>query len=176
MTALLHLQGRWKGAIVAIKVIDHRLKGNDMGMDIQRESMLSTSIVHPNVVSCGPAHLHPGQPALPSCNCARQVLLACGKNASQHVCVCPPAWQLLATGTYARRCQQAASAGKVLRPSLHDLTAGNCSPRPPALPGRAWKMGPESCPVLRQASLRVPLCGCPPTSMITALQLWLPPN
>lgn len=55
------LQGRWKGAIVAIKVIDHRLKGNDMGMDIQRESMLSTSIVHPNVVSCGPAHLHPGQ-------------------------------------------------------------------------------------------------------------------
>ena len=61
---------------MAIKVIDHRLKGNDMGMDIQRESMLSTSIVHPNVVSCWPADLHTGQPALSSCSCARQALLA----------------------------------------------------------------------------------------------------
>ena len=101
------LQGRWKGAIVAIKVIDHRLKGNDMGMDIQRESMLSTSIVHPNVVSCQPADLQPGQPAPCNRSCARQPL-ACGGNANPPVCVCAVAWQLLAPGNRAGRCQQAA--------------------------------------------------------------------
>ena len=43
--------GRWKGALVAVKVIDHRVKGNGNAVDIQRETILSTSVVHPNVVS-----------------------------------------------------------------------------------------------------------------------------
>ena len=43
--------GRWKGALVAVKVIDHRIKGNGNAVDIQRETILSTSVVHPNVVS-----------------------------------------------------------------------------------------------------------------------------
>ncbi|KAL3133428.1 hypothetical protein ABBQ38_007295 [Trebouxia sp. C0009 RCD-2024] len=44
-------KGRWKGALVAVKVIDHRIKGNGNSVDIQREAILSTSVVHPNVVS-----------------------------------------------------------------------------------------------------------------------------
>lgn len=44
------LVGRWKGALVAVKVIDHRIKGNGNSVDIQREAILSTSVVHPNVV------------------------------------------------------------------------------------------------------------------------------
>ncbi|KAL0035971.1 hypothetical protein WJX77_009876 [Trebouxia sp. C0004] len=44
-------KGRWKGALVAVKVIDHRVKGNGNAVDIQRETILSTSVVHPNVVS-----------------------------------------------------------------------------------------------------------------------------
>ena len=44
------LAGRWKGALVAVKVIDHRIKGNGNAVDIQRETILSTSVVHPNVV------------------------------------------------------------------------------------------------------------------------------
>ncbi len=43
--------GRWKGALVAVKVIDHRVKGNGNAVDIQRETILSTYVVHPNVVS-----------------------------------------------------------------------------------------------------------------------------
>ncbi len=31
--------------------IDHRVKGNGNAVDIQRETILSTSVVHPNVVS-----------------------------------------------------------------------------------------------------------------------------
>ena len=61
------LAGRWKGAIVAVKVIDHRIKGNGNSVDIQRETILSTSVVHPNVVrhlgifSSGCAQSHPCQ-------------------------------------------------------------------------------------------------------------------
>lgn len=36
---------------MAVKVIDHRVKGNGNAVDIQRETILSTSVVHPNVVS-----------------------------------------------------------------------------------------------------------------------------
>ena len=43
-------KGRWKGAIVAIKVLDHAMLLQD---DISRESLLSTSIAHPSVV-CPP--------------------------------------------------------------------------------------------------------------------------
>lgn len=35
---------------MAVKVIDHRVKGNGNAVDIQRETILSTSVVHPNVV------------------------------------------------------------------------------------------------------------------------------
>lgn len=41
---------------MAVKVIDHRVKGNGNAVDIQRETILSTSVVHPNVVS---ADLYP---------------------------------------------------------------------------------------------------------------------
>ena len=40
-------KGRWKGAIVAIKVLDHAMLLQD---DITRETLLSTSIAHPSVV------------------------------------------------------------------------------------------------------------------------------
>ncbi len=40
-------KGRWKGAMVAIKVLDHALILQD---DISRETLLSTSIAHPCVV------------------------------------------------------------------------------------------------------------------------------
>lgn len=39
-----------KGALVAVKVIDRRVKGNGNSVDIEREAILSTSIVHPNVL------------------------------------------------------------------------------------------------------------------------------
>ena len=51
MSSLVLPAGRWKGALVAVKVIDHRIKGNGNAVDIQRETILSTSVVHPNVVS-----------------------------------------------------------------------------------------------------------------------------
>ena len=44
-------KGRWKGAMVAIKVLDHALILQD---DISRETLLSTSIAHPCVVSPAP--------------------------------------------------------------------------------------------------------------------------
>lgn len=40
-------KGRWKGAMVAIKVLEHALILQD---DISRETLLSTSIAHPGVV------------------------------------------------------------------------------------------------------------------------------
>ncbi len=44
--------GRWKGALIAVKVIDHMFKENSSNaLDIQRETSLSLSLVHPNVVS-----------------------------------------------------------------------------------------------------------------------------
>ncbi len=51
LNLVLLLAGRWKSALVAVKVIDHRIKGNGNAVDIQRETILSTSVVHPNVVS-----------------------------------------------------------------------------------------------------------------------------
>ncbi|DBA79881.1 TPA: hypothetical protein ACH3X1_008206 [Trebouxia sp. C0004] len=45
-------KGRWKGALIAVKVMDHTVKGNSSNaVDIQRETSLSVSLVHPNVVS-----------------------------------------------------------------------------------------------------------------------------
>ena len=43
------LQGRWRNALVAVKVIEHMQHTN--GLDIARESILSTHISHPNCVS-----------------------------------------------------------------------------------------------------------------------------
>ena len=43
------LQGRWRNALVAVKVIEHAQHTN--GLDIARESILSTHISHPNCVS-----------------------------------------------------------------------------------------------------------------------------
>ncbi|KAL4457609.1 hypothetical protein ABPG75_012474 [Micractinium tetrahymenae] len=42
-------RGRWKGAIVAVKVIDHRV-GPGKTCDLSREPLLSMSVSHPNVV------------------------------------------------------------------------------------------------------------------------------
>ncbi|KAL4418911.1 hypothetical protein ABPG77_003701, partial [Micractinium sp. CCAP 211/92] len=42
-------RGRWKGAIVAVKVIDHRV-GPGKSCDLSREPLLSMSVSHPNVV------------------------------------------------------------------------------------------------------------------------------
>ncbi|KAK9823953.1 hypothetical protein WJX72_006631 [[Myrmecia] bisecta] len=43
-------KGRWKGAIVAIKVIEHSPKRGGNSVDAMRESALSQSVQHPNVV------------------------------------------------------------------------------------------------------------------------------
>ena len=52
------LQGRWRNALVAVKVIDHG--EHTSGLDITRESVLSTHISHPNCVSThgSPGMLH----------------------------------------------------------------------------------------------------------------------
>lgn len=42
---------RWKGALVAVKVIDHGRQDSSSAVDIARESSLATSVVHPNVVT-----------------------------------------------------------------------------------------------------------------------------
>ena len=42
---------RWKGALVAVKVIEHGRTDSSSAVDIARESSLATSVVHPNVVS-----------------------------------------------------------------------------------------------------------------------------
>lgn len=42
-------RGRWKGAVVAVKVIDHRV-GPGKTHDLSREPLLSMSVSHPNVV------------------------------------------------------------------------------------------------------------------------------
>ncbi len=45
----LRAQGRWKGALVAIKVVEHGPMNNLK--NVQREAMLSTALAHPNIVS-----------------------------------------------------------------------------------------------------------------------------
>ncbi len=42
--------GKWQGALVAIKVVEHRLRRSLEEMDEARESLLSASVSHPNVV------------------------------------------------------------------------------------------------------------------------------
>jgi len=42
-------RGRWKGAIVAVKVIDHRVQPGKT-YDLSREPLLSMSVSHPHVV------------------------------------------------------------------------------------------------------------------------------
>ena len=44
--------GRWQGALVAIKIVEHSLKGAAAEIEGARESLLAASISHPNVVSC----------------------------------------------------------------------------------------------------------------------------
>ncbi|DBA92394.1 TPA: hypothetical protein ACH3X1_015765 [Trebouxia sp. C0004] len=44
--------GRWKGVLIAVKVLDHMVKGNSSNaVDIQKETSLSVSLVHPNVAN-----------------------------------------------------------------------------------------------------------------------------
>jgi hypothetical protein len=48
--------GRWKGVIVAIKVVEHSTSTREESLStakqrIDRESVLSTSLAHPNVIS-----------------------------------------------------------------------------------------------------------------------------
>ena len=42
--------GRWQGALVAIKVVEHSLRGEEAELEGARESLLAASISHPNVV------------------------------------------------------------------------------------------------------------------------------
>ena len=42
--------GRWQGALVAIKIVEHSLKGAAAEIEGARESLLAASISHPNVV------------------------------------------------------------------------------------------------------------------------------
>ncbi len=49
--------GRWKGVLVAVKIVGHRAaakrtEGGAARGDPQRESLLSSSMMHPNVVWC----------------------------------------------------------------------------------------------------------------------------
>ena len=48
---VLPAAARWKGALVAVKVIEHGRQDSSSAVDIARESSLATSVVHPNVVS-----------------------------------------------------------------------------------------------------------------------------
>ena len=43
--------GRWKGALVAIKVVEHNMEGSAIVVEGARESLLAASVSHPNVVS-----------------------------------------------------------------------------------------------------------------------------
>lgn len=47
---LIHCAGRWKGAMVAVKIIEHSADINSK-MEGFRETMVSSNIQHPNVVS-----------------------------------------------------------------------------------------------------------------------------
>ena len=47
---MLPATGKWQGALVAIKVVEHRLRKSLEEMDEARESLLSASVSHPNVV------------------------------------------------------------------------------------------------------------------------------
>ncbi len=46
--------GRWKGALVAIKVVEHDMTGSSLVVEGARESLLAASIAHPNIVSPPP--------------------------------------------------------------------------------------------------------------------------
>ena len=53
--------GRWQSALVAIKVVEHSLKGEAAELEGARESLLAASISHPNVVrlqSLAALHMH----------------------------------------------------------------------------------------------------------------------
>lgn len=50
-------QGRWKGALVAIKVVEHNMGGTAIVVEGARESLLTASVSHPNVVR--ETHLEP---------------------------------------------------------------------------------------------------------------------
>lgn len=44
-------KGRWKGVIVAVKVIEHRVQPGQV-VDPSREPLLCMSVSHPNAVTC----------------------------------------------------------------------------------------------------------------------------
>ena len=44
-----HLAGRWRGALVAVKVVEHRVQPGQ-SVDLSREPLLSMSVSHPHVV------------------------------------------------------------------------------------------------------------------------------
>ena len=56
-TCIVACAGRWKGALVAIKVVEHSLEGNADVIEAARESLLAASVSHPNVVSVPPVVL-----------------------------------------------------------------------------------------------------------------------
>lgn len=43
--------GKWKGVTVAVKIVEHNAETENELIQL-RESLLSSSVVHPNVVSC----------------------------------------------------------------------------------------------------------------------------
>ena len=63
-------RGRWKGAVVAVKVIDHRVQQGKTH-DLSREPLLSMSVSHPNVrLLRGPRPAPPARPTSPSSACS----------------------------------------------------------------------------------------------------------
>lgn len=44
--------GRWKGALVAIKIVEHSAGDDADVIEGARESLLAASVSHPNVVAC----------------------------------------------------------------------------------------------------------------------------
>ena len=49
---LLLSAGRWRGALVAVKVVEHTSGGKADVIEGARESLLAASVSHPNVIPC----------------------------------------------------------------------------------------------------------------------------
>jgi hypothetical protein len=53
--ACAHPPGRWKGTLVAIKVVEHApVTGNGLSEEqqqVEREALLASNLAHPNIIS-----------------------------------------------------------------------------------------------------------------------------
>ena len=55
--------GRWRGALVAVKVVEHTSGGKADVIEGARESLLAASVSHPNVIPCYKVGAIPSPPA-----------------------------------------------------------------------------------------------------------------